>query len=477
MFTSFLLGLLITSTSQVESSAIAIKPGDDVAKIVKRAPAGTTFHLHPGLYRMQYARPKNGQKFIAKGEVVFNGATILSGWRNVDGFWVARGPEKRQPPSGRCLAKTPLCGHNEDLFVNGIVYLRVASLSDVGPGKMYDDGLNIHIADDPTGMLTELGIVPFAFASEAEGVLLQDIIVEKYASPAQHGAIEFQRSRNWELRNVVARLNHGGGARIGPGARVSGGSFSKNGQLGLGGGFGSGIVIENVEIAHNNYAGYSDGWEAGGTKFVRADGLVVRKACVHHNNGPGLWTDIDNINIEFSDNLVFENKGDGIKHEISYRAKIHGNTVVRNGYQGANWLWGSQILIQNSQDVEVHDNIVEVGPEYSNGISVINQNRGEGRHGSWVAKNNSVHNNTIIHLAEKGMSGTAADHAREWFHEESENTFDFNTYIVPNDKRGYFHAGNRNRRFSELPAYEMEAHAKVQVATRKPLELVCPENP
>jgi hypothetical protein len=342
---------------------------------------------------------------------------------------------------------------------------------------MYDDGLNIHIADDPTGKLTELGILPFAFANDAEGVLLQDIVVEKYASPAQHGAIEFQGSRNWELRNVVARLNHGVGARVGPGARVSGGSFSNNGQLGLGGGFGSGIVIENVEIAHNNYAGYSRGWEAGGTKFVQADGLVVRKACVHHNNGPGLWTDIDNINIEFSENLVFENNGDGIKHEISYRAKIHGNTVVRNGYQGANWLWGSQILIQNSQDVEVHDNIVEVGPEYSNGISVINQNRGEGRHGPWVAKNNSVYNNTIIHPAAEGMNGMVADHAREWFNKDSGNTFDFNTYVVPNDKRGYFLVKDHNIRFSELPAYGMEMHANVQVAKRKPLRLVCPRTP
>jgi hypothetical protein len=469
-----LLGLLITTTCQAEdSSIIAINPADNVAEIVERAPAGATFYLHTGIYRLQYARPKDGQKFIGKGEVVFNGATILSGWRNVDGYWVARGPEKRRRPSGKCRNDTPMCGHNEDLFVNGKVYLRAASLADVGPGMFYDDGLNIRIADDPTDKLTEFGVMPFAFASEAEGVLLQDIIVEKYASPAQRGAIEFQQARNWELRNVIARLNHGVGARLGPGARISGGSYSNNGQLGLGGGSGSGIVIEGVEIAYNNYAGYSPGWEAGGTKFVRVDGLVVRKACVHHNSGPGLWTDIDNINVEFVDNLVFENRGDGIKHEISYAAKIHGNTVARNGHGTLNWLWRSQILIQNSQDVEVYDNVVEVGPDYGNGISVINQNRGKGRHGPWVARNNFVHNNTIIHLGASGASGMVADHGREWFDDNSGNLFDSNTYVVPHDKRGYFEVKDGRARFSRLSEYAMEKKGKVQIAARKPLKLVC----
>lgn len=468
------LALLVAMTCQGEASiVIDVKPGDNVAEIVEHAPSGATFHLESGLYRMQFARPKDGQKFIGKGQVIFNGATILSDWRKVDGFWVALGPDKRRRANGKCYKESALCGHSEDLFVDGSVFRRVASLAEVKPGTLYDDGLNIYIADDPTDKLTEFGVVPFAFSSDAEGVLLEDIIVEKYASPAQSGAIEFPKARNWELRNVIARWNHGVGARIGPGARLSGGSYSNNGQLGIGGGSGSGIVIEQVEIAYNNYAGFNAGWEAGGTKFVRADGLVVRESCVHHNDGPGLWTDIDNINIEFANNLVFDNKGDGIKHEISYRAKIHGNTVARNGHEKLNWLWGSQILIQNSQDVEVYGNTVEVGPEFGNGISVINQDRGEGRHGPWLAKNNFIHNNTIIHLAASGMSGMTADHGTEWFYDNSANKFDFNTYVVPHDKRGYFVVKDGRKAISELQDYAVEKHAKVQIAARKPLKLEC----
>jgi hypothetical protein len=471
---SVLLAFLIVATFRTEASSdIALRPGDNVAEIVARAPVGTTFHIDPGIYRLQYAHPKDGQKFIGKGEVVFNGATILSDWRRVGGFWVAEGPKARSDSGGRCQRHAPLCGHDEDLFIDGKIHRRVASLADVKPGTYYDDRLSIHISEDPTNKLTEFSTAPFAITSQASDVLLQDIVFEKYASRAQHGAIDFPGGRNWILRNVTARWNHGLGARVGPGTHISGGSFSNNGQLGLAGS-GSYILIEGAEIAHNNYAGFNSGWEAGGTKFVRTDNLVVRKNCVHNNDGPGLWTDADNINIEFVDNLVFDNRGDGIKHEISYRAKIHGNTVARNGHERLNWLWGSQILIQNSQDVEAYNNVVEVRADFGNGIAVINQKRGEGRYGPRIAKNNFIHNNTIIHLGASGLNGMVADHGREWFDENSGNVFDHNTYVVPHDRRGYFEIKNGRARFSNLPSYAMEQKGTVQIATRRPMKLECP---
>jgi len=465
--------LLVTASHAEPSTVIKLTPGDNVAEAVERASEGVTFQLAPGLYRLQFARPKDGQKFIGQGEVVFSGATVLSDWNRVDRVWVAVGPEWRGRPSGKCRDDVPLCNYGEDLFVDGKIFRRVASLAEVRPGTYYDDRRNIHIVDDPAGKLIEFGTIPFAFAGEAKGVVLENIVVEKYASPAQRGAIDFPKGSNWTLRNVVARWNHGIGVRIGHGAQISGGSFSNNGQLGMGGGAGAGILIENVEIAHNNYAGFRIGWEAGGTKFVRVNGLIVRNSCIHNNDGPGLWTDVDNIDVQFSNNWVFDNRGDGIKHEISYRAKIFGNTVSRNGHEKLNWLWRSQILIQNSQDVEVYDNIVEVRPDYGNGISVINQKRGEGQHGPWVARNNFVHDNTIIHLGASGMSGIVADHDKEWFYGQAGNAFDRNAYVVPNDKRGYFAVRDGRQRFAKLADFAMERQAKVEFATRRPLRVVC----
>lgn len=467
--------IFVSLASKAEQTVIVnLKPGDRIAEIVADAPAGTTFNLAPGVYRYQSVQPKDRQKFIGKGDVVLNGATVLTDWQLNDGLWVAVWAEPRRHPSGSCRKEAPLCSHREDLFVDGIVYQKVASAEEVTSGKWYDDGVNIHISDDPTNRKTELSVMPYAFAGDAESVVIKDIVVEKYASAAQRGAIEHRTATGWQLINVVARWNHGVGARVGPGTLISGGSYSHNGQLGIGGGYGTGIVIENVEIAHNNYAQFNEGWEAGGTKFVKADGLIVRNACVHNNDGPGLWTDIDNVNIVFADNLVFDNMDDGIKHEISYSAKIHGNTVARNGRRNENWLWSSQILIQNSQNVQVYDNIVEVGRGFGNGISVINQKRGTGSQGEWLSQNNSVFNNTIIHLGAQGMNGVIADYKNEWFDTESANKFYANSYVVPKLDRSYFVVNNKGKRINELPKFGMEKGAKLEIAKREPLKLACP---
>ena len=68
----------------------------------------------------------------------------------------------------------------------------------------------------------------------------------------------------------------------------------------------------------------------------------MRDSCVHHNAGPGLWTDFDNIHTLYEGNTVFLNGEDGIKHEISYDATIRNNVVAANGQSKDNWLWGSQ---------------------------------------------------------------------------------------------------------------------------------------
>ena len=105
--------------------------------------------------------------------------------------------------------------------------------------------------------------------------------------------------------------------------------------------------------------GFDPGWEAGGTKFANSSGIVVRGNWVHHNEGNGLWTDIDNIGALYEGNLVEDNTGIGIFHEISYQAVIRGNTVRRNGSRDATFNGRVGINMTNSRGVQVLDNIVE----------------------------------------------------------------------------------------------------------------------
>ena len=133
------------------------------------------------------------------------------------------------------------------------------------------------------------------------------------------------------------------------------------------GGSGNNILVEGNEIARNGgWAGLSQEWEGGGFKFGFSDNgfsdnLVVRGNYVHDNIGVGMWTDTDAYKTLYEDNLVVHNTWSGLSHEISYDAIIRNNTFIGNGAGDLRgWIWGSEIQIQNSQNVDVYGNRIDM---------------------------------------------------------------------------------------------------------------------
>jgi hypothetical protein len=456
-----------------EPATVILRPGQSIQRAVESAPEGTTFRLEPGTYRQQTIQPRNRQRFIGEGEVILNGAMELQSWTRHGDFWLSAALPPALPFHGECDASQPLCGHREDLFVDNSLYRRVMSLAELGPGRWYREADRAYVADDPSQRSVELGATPQAFGGDAEGVVLESLIVEKYASDAQYGAIYGDDARGWLIANVTARWNHGVGLSFGSSTRVIGGSFSHNGQLGIGG-IGEGSTIQGVEIAFNNYAGYDSDWEAGGTKFWETIGLVVRDSCVHHNGGPGLWSDKDNIDLLYDNNKVFLNAREGVKHEISSRAIIRNNIVTHNGTSRFDqWLWGSQILIQNSNNVQAYRNLIEVSGSFGNGIGVIYQDRGHGDYGPWDATNNKIYDNTIVYLGRRGQSGIVTDTGDNGIWRSASNEFDYNHYIVTSGTTEYWTTRNQDARWSEIRELGLERNSELIVAQPTPVTLVC----
>ena len=452
---------------------VTLTPGQDIQAIVERAPPGSQFHFEPGVYPEQTIYPKDGQQFLGQEGVILSGAVELKSWRNDAGLWRHDGLPPPLSAHGKCAGGGDLCTLREDLFLDGRLYERVGLPDDLGAGKWYYEDGRAYLVDDPSGASVELSVTPLAFGGRAERVVLADLIVEKYASDAQEGAIFIDDARGWLLSNVTARWNHGAGLSFGPETRVEKGSYSHNGQIGMAGSGGEGSRIQGVEIAFNNYAGYSAGWEAGGTKFWDTKGLIVRDSCVHDNKGKGLWTDYDNVDTLYEGNVVFMNANDGIKHEISYSATIRNNIVSANGWGYDNWLWGSQILVQNSSNVKVLDNLVEVAGDFGNGISIVYQDRGAGAYGPWHSVSNTVYDNTIIHLGSHGQNGIATDEDDDSFWQEADNRFDRNTYIVADLDTEYWTSKDRDGLWDEVGDLGLEANGDRIVEQRTPMELSC----
>jgi hypothetical protein len=453
-------------------ATILVRPGQDIQALVEAAPEAARFRLAPGIHRQPTIRPKSRQEFLGEEGVILSGARLLDSWTPEAGFWASEPLPDALPAHGSCADGSDSCSHREDLFVDGRLYRRAGSLADLGPGRWHRTNGRAYLFDDPSGRTVEIGTVPAAFDGTASGVVLEKLVVERYASDPEEGAIHAKEASGWLIVDVTARWNHGVGLKIGSGTRVIGGSFSYNGQLGIAA-TGDGATIDGVEIAYNNYAGYDARWEAGGAKLWMTQGLVVRNACVHHNGGPGLWTDHDSIAVVYQGNRIFANAQEGIRHGLSYAAIIEDNMVGRNGRSGDNWMSGAQILIQNSGDTKVRRNLVEVAATFGNGIGIIHQDRGAGGYGPWAATGNLVSGNTIIHLGRRGRDGVVSDTGDPTFWDTAGNVFDANTYIVVDAQVEHWTARDRAESWEQIGKLGLEPNGRVIVEQRAPSAWSC----
>ncbi|HZE75896.1 MAG TPA: right-handed parallel beta-helix repeat-containing protein [Gemmatimonadales bacterium] len=160
-------------------------------------------------------------------------------------------------------------------------------------------GMGVTILDgqNAAGRAFSIGVAPYA-----NNVTIKNLTVTRYVWPyGPDGMISAansadpltQYSTGWVIDSVEASYSGASalGIRVGYGTTVRNCHIHHNWLLGMGG-TGDGVLIENNEIAFNNYQNNSDpSDEAGGFKFVRTNNLVVRNNYSHDNHGIGMWTD------------------------------------------------------------------------------------------------------------------------------------------------------------------------------------------
>ncbi|MBT8202251.1 MAG: right-handed parallel beta-helix repeat-containing protein [Acidimicrobiia bacterium] len=427
------LGTEFQITQSDGSPAIVVTPDEDLAAIVAAARAGTTFVLAEGIHRSDTIIPADGQTFLGRPGAVLSGAIHVETFTPGDGLWAAGGQTAESRVHGTCEPDRPRCVHAEDLFLDDVALRHVGSRAQVGPGTWFFDYAadTIYLGDDPAGRIVELSVVPAAFRGAADQVTIRGLAIEKFAVPAQQGAIDSRADTEdlvggagWSIRDNIVRWNHGVGIAATTGAMVSDNVVYENGQMGLAA-KGAGVTFENNEVYRNNTAGFSSGWEAGGSKFAFTSGLVVRNNHVYENFGPGLWTDIDNIDTLYEGNRVVDNERMGIFHEISYDAVIRNNEVRGNGFGFDEWVWGAGIIVSTSSNVEVYDNVVEGNAD---GIIGVHQDRSDApaSYGPLQLVNLAVHGNVIADNG--GWTGIGQDVGSNQVFTDFNNRFFDNTY-------------------------------------------------
>ncbi|MES2730591.1 MAG: right-handed parallel beta-helix repeat-containing protein [Bacteroidota bacterium] len=432
----------------------------NIQSIVGPKPAGTTYIIKSGMYRMQEITPKNGDKFIGEPGTILNGARILTAWTKdpQTNYWVHTGQTQQVQRYQACVGSYTACRFPEDLYKKNVP-LRQEELfykNSIGtilkqeeietqtvtpvipvldPGEWFFDYLNdkVYMYDNPTDPANqpmEISVSRRAFGGSASSVTIQGLVVEKYAIPGHMAAIGDQfPGSGWVIENNEVRLNHGQGINFTGTATIRGNFIHHNGQMGLGGSRSTNAVVENNEMSYNTLPQIGFSWrdEGGASKFSESDGLIIRNNHSHHNYGPGLWTDSNNMLTLYEGNTIHDNIGPGIFHEISYDATIRCNKIERNKDETE-----AQILIANSKNVEVYNNKIVMDNPGGDPI-MIKQGKRANTDSTirYYSTGNYIHHNDITYLFDRKSTGATPSYDIANFWATGNNRFNFNAYHVP----------------------------------------------
>lgn len=420
--------------------AVLVRTGDDLAGVTAKHPAGTTFYLEAGVHRQASVVPQDNDRFLGAKGAIMSGAKVLTAFQREGNLWFAPGQNQQGEVNGQCQDGYSGCVYPEQLFIDDTTLWQVTTKADLKAGTWFFDYANdrIYLADNPSEHQVETSVTSHAFAGKAKGVLISNLIIERYASPTQKGAIEARAAKDWRVERSWVRSNHGSGIRVGTGLTVNLSRVYDNGQIGING-QGDRLLIQSTEIAHNQNGGFKAfGWVGGGVKINKSEDVRIRGNLVHDNSGHGLHTDGGSRNVVYEHNTVTDNDGVGISHEISYRATIRNNDVERNGFGRSIGIGGSGIYVNSSADVEVYGNLLA---DNADGIGGEQSDR-DGH----VLENLWVHDNQI-HMS-TGNTGVATSTGDSSVFTRN-NRFDRNHYQLDGVGSDYFKWGGSELTFAE----------------------------
>jgi parallel beta-helix repeat protein len=259
----------------------------------------------------------------------------------------------------------------------------------------------------PMGATVEISTTPSPFAGYAKNVTVKSLIIEKYAVPAQQGAVD---GEGWKIYSNEIRYNHGAGIHMNSYQVIDGNVIHRNGQQGVSGG-GDQIRLRNNEIAFNNTAGFDYNWEAGGVWFSKSTNLVIEGNYIHDNKGIGIHLDYNTYNWLIQANRTKGNYLSGIDNEVGYDGTARYNVSEADGTvpgkTNPSMWWGCGIYIYASRNTTVHNNTVL---NSTNGICAISiaRNVGLGNRGEFEVRNLSVHDNVIVQTNGGTATGAVA---------------------------------------------------------------------
>jgi glycosyltransferase involved in cell wall biosynthesis len=239
-------------------------------------------------------------------------------------------------PAGQNSVKALQQGHTTYWFAPGVHTFGDGAFTQIvaGRGSTYIGA--------PGAIIDGRKVNQYAFGGYAPDVTIRYLTVKNFGDwgdDQDQGVVNHNSATGWTIDHNTISGNAGAGTMLGSRNVLSYNCVKDNQQYGFNAYAKSGIsglVIDHNELAGNDTYNWEEHFNGqgcgctGGGKFWDVNGAVVTANYVHGNHSVGLWADTNNRSFDIRGNYISDNYADGLIYEISYNARIVGNTFVRN---------------------------------------------------------------------------------------------------------------------------------------------------
>ena len=239
--------------------------------------------------------------------------------------------------------------------------------NDIDTTPARDDTLYVWLPDgsDPNNHVVECAIRPGCFWPNdiyMEYIRISGFKIRECSNGAQQGAVDTRFGSYWVFDNNEVSYNNGTGVQFsGYNNIMRDNKLNDNGCNGAMSSFEAenwatpqNLLVENNEFKRNNWKGYPQTWAAAGYKLGWCTYSTFRNNTFVDNDGPGLWFDWCNYEVDIYDNYFDNNSFQALRLEICQYMDVYNNVFLNTRpeptifHQGAIYSMGDHIRIANN---------------------------------------------------------------------------------------------------------------------------------
>ena len=322
---------------------------------------------------------------ITLGEEFFTDVRFEGSYRDKSRRWVSQVFLNENRPLQR-IGLDPIYKNTEYLQLATVGRIRDDMIDQSFFFDPEDQTLYVRMAGEPAWFSIEVGVRGFALTAEKiHDVTIRGLEFRQNRQPGgQWSMVSIGECERLTIENCGFYQSDFCGLGLGRSKDcvVRNCELSYNGNTGLGMGECLDCLIEACRLLFNNYRRFHAGWHSGGMKCIPRNVRCTIRNCEAAYNiaSDGIWFDADNSDIRILGNVSHHNDGAGIFFEIN-----KGGGIIADNLVYANRTRG--IYVSGSQNTWVVHNTVA-----GNDCGIVAMPRGE----DWPLENVHILNNLLV---------------------------------------------------------------------------------